>query len=178
MSSTDRWARWKSSLLWAPTLGWNGLLGRVLRIRQWWSWVDDQVLLGGYPFARDVPTLQQLGIHAVINMCDEYPGPKEAYRCAAIEQLYLPTIDFTHPTLESVQQGVAFLQSQVAEDRKVYVHCKAGRARSATIVLCWLVRHRGFTPQQAQAHLLRIRPHVNARLLDRPVVRKYLGLTG
>ncbi|MFN5274384.1 MAG: hypothetical protein ACK5E3_14335, partial [Planctomycetota bacterium] len=52
----------------------------------------------------------------------------------------------------------------------------AGRARSATIVICWLVKHRGMSPQEAQAHLLACRPQVNPHLLKRPVVREFLGL--
>jgi atypical dual specificity phosphatase len=43
-------------------------------------------------------------------------------------------------------------------------------------VICWLVKHKGMSPEQAQAHLLACRPHVNPRLLSRPVVREYLAL--
>jgi atypical dual specificity phosphatase len=72
-----------------------------------------------------------------------------------------------------IAKGVEYIQAKVLAGGKVYVHCKAGRARSATVVICWLVKYRGMTLNQAQQHLLRCRPHVNATLPKRPVVREY-----
>jgi atypical dual specificity phosphatase len=66
----------------------------------------------------------------------------------------------------------------VSSGKKVYVHCKAGRARSATVVLCWLVHSRRMTPEEAQRLLLKVRPHVNARIYQRGVVLEYLGRAG
>jgi atypical dual specificity phosphatase len=157
-----------------PTYAWNILLGRVLRKRRWWDAVDEQVILGARPMPNDVSTLRDLGVRAVVNMCEEFPGPVAAYEQADIEQLWLPTIDFQPPTLTDVSKGVDFIQSNVESGKSVYVHCKAGRARSATVVLCWLVKHRRMTPEQAQAHLLERRPHVNRHLLQREVVQQYV----
>lgn len=162
--------------LFLPTFAWNYLLARVLHRRHWWDSVDPDVILGALPLKRDVPKLAKLQVRGVINMCQEYPGPKEAYQQHNIEQLWLPTVDFNPPSLEAVQKGVEFLHQKTKQNQRVYVHCKAGRARSATIVICWLVKHRGMSPEQAQAHLLACRPHVNPRLLSRPVVRVFLGL--
>ena len=109
-------------------------------------------------------------------MCQEYPGPKMDYQRYNIEQLWLPTVDFNPPSIDAVRKGVEFLEQKTNNKQRVYVHCKAGRARSATIVICWLVKHRGMNPQEAQAHLLACRPQVNPHLLNRPVVREFLGL--
>ena len=162
--------------LFAPTFAWNYLLGRVLHRRDWWSEVDPCVILGARPLASDVSKLASLDVRGVINMCQEYAGPTTAYQKYQIEQLWLPTVDFNPPSLDSVRRGVEFLHEKTSKSQRVYVHCKAGRARSATIVICWLVKHKGMSPEQAQAHLLACRPHVNPRLLSRPVVREYLGL--
>ncbi|MFM8571484.1 MAG: dual specificity protein phosphatase family protein [Pirellula sp.] len=162
--------------LFLPTFAWNFLLARVLHRRHWWDHVDPLVILGALPLERDVPKLAQLQVRGVVNMCEEYPGPTVSYQKHNIQQLWLPTVDFNHPSLESVMKGVEFLEQKTSRNECVYVHCKAGRARSATIVICWLVKYRGMTPQQAQAHLLKCRPHVNSHLLERPVVREFLGL--
>ena len=119
-------------LLFVPTLLWNMLLGRLLGLRRWWDTVDDHVILGAFPFARDASRLQALGVGAVVNTCEEYAGPQAAYQEAGIEQLRIPTIDFTPPSLAHVEQAVQFMDEQIAAGKKVYVHCKAGRGRSAT----------------------------------------------
>ncbi|KAH0855139.1 hypothetical protein HID58_020461 [Brassica napus] len=41
-----------------------------------------------------------------------------------------------------------------------YVHCKAGRGRSTTVVICYLVQHKHMTPEEAYAYVKSIRPRV------------------
>ncbi|MFO1064410.1 MAG: dual specificity protein phosphatase family protein [Pirellulales bacterium] len=164
--------RWKAQLLYWPTLSYNYLLGRVLRVRRWWDHVDRQVILGARPFRRDAKRLKSIGVTGVVNMCEEYVGPLREYERLGIEQLHLPTIDFTHPLEEHVEAGAAFIERHVHTGGVVYVHCKAGRARSATIVLWWLVKFRGLSPEDAQAHLMRYRRHINPRVYLRPVIQE------
>ena len=156
-----------------PTLLWNALLGRVLSIRQWWNHIDDRVIVGAYPFSRDVPAMYDAGVKAVVNTCEEYAGPVEEYAKYDIEQLRIPTTDFTHPKFNDVQNAVEFVEKHAAKGRTVYIHCKAGRARSATIALCWLMKYRGMSMQQGQEALLKARPHINPRLTQRPVVQQF-----
>jgi atypical dual specificity phosphatase len=163
--------RWQARLLYWPTLSYNYLLGRVFKLRRWWDLVDKQVILGARPFRRDAKRLRELGVTGVVNMCEEYFGPMREYDRLGIEQLHLPTIDFTHPLEEHVEAGAAFIQKHVSKGGTVYVHCKAGRARSATIVLWWMVRYRHMTPAEAQQHLIKYREHINPRVYLRPVIQ-------
>jgi len=135
-------------------------------------------VLGAMPFAKDVPGLAAEGVKAVVNTCREYAGPVEQYKKFGIEQLRVPTIDFTPPTLEHVEEAVAFMKRHSEAGDSIYVHCKAGRARSATVAVCWLVDCRGMTPRAAQDLLLQKRPHVNPRLLERKVVQQFCDKRG
>lgn len=165
--------RWYATTVFYPTLAWNVMLGRILKLRNWWDPIDPYVVLGARPFAADVPVLRQLGIRAVVNTCEEYVGPVAEYQQHQIVQLHIPTTDFVHPSLEDVDQAVEFIQQHVADGNKVYIHCKAGRARSATVAICWLMKYRSMTAQQAQQKLLECRPHTNAKLTRRPVVQQF-----
>ena len=156
------------------TLLWNLFNARVLRRRNWWDRVDDSVIIGALPFASQVESLKSLGVVAVVNTCEEYPGPVAAYQKADIEQLRIPTIDFTPPCLEDVERAIEFMD-EAAPRGSIYVHCKAGRARSATIVVCWLIHARGMTPAEAQAHLLTCRQHVNPHIAEREVVKHFFA---
>ena len=156
-----------------PTLGWNYLLARVLHVRNWWDRIDPHVIVGAYPFAGDVAGLHEEGVRGVVNTCEEYAGPQAEYGQFGIEQLRIPTTDFTHPKLEDVQQAVEFVQSHAAKEQSVYIHCKAGRARSATVALCWLMKYRGMSMEDGQKKLLECRSHVNSRLTQRPVVQEF-----
>ncbi len=162
-------------LVFVPTFGWNILLGRVLRQRRWWDQVEPQVFLGARPFRRDVQKLRELGVRGVVNMCEEFRGLPDLYSEHEIEQLWLPTVDFQPPSLEHVVEGVEFMQKFVGQGHRVYVHCKAGRARSATVVLCWLIKYCGLSPELAQRQLLEHRPHTNPLLYNRAVVSEFIA---
>ncbi len=169
--------RWLiAHLLFLPSLAWNMLLGRVLRLRHWWDPIDDHVILGARPFARDVARLEKLGVTAVVNTCEEYRGPVKQYEEYQIEQLWIPTIDFTPPSLEDVCKGVRFIEHESAGGGKVYVHCKAGRGRSATVALCWLMVAHDMTVDEAQQRLRERRPHVLRGLPQRTVVQQFQKL--
>jgi atypical dual specificity phosphatase len=178
---TDR-ASWTdrlyASVVFYPTLLWNCLLGRWLKVRNWWDPIDSKVLLGGYPFIRDAQRLYDAGVRAVVNTCEEYAGPESEYRRLGIEQFRMPTTDFTHPKLADVRAAVEFVEDHVRRGDTVYIHCKAGRARSATVAICWLIKYRGMSPQQAQKHLLAARGHVNPKVYARPVVDQFVDAIG
>ena len=166
--------RWLyARLVFRPTLLWNMFNARVLKRWNWWDLVDDTVIIGALPSSGHVDALKELGVTGVVNTCEEYQGPVAQYEVAGIEQLYVPTVDFTHPSLEAVEKGVAFIQRHSDTGGLVYVHCKAGRARSATIVVCWLIHAHGLTPAEAQRHLQERRKHVNPRVFERTVVRAF-----
>ena len=163
----------KARLVFYPTLAWNVLLGRVLKVRNWWDPIDDYLVLGARPFASDVPALAELGVKGVVNTCEEYAGPVDQYKQYGLDQFHMPTIDFTHPSYEDVCAAVKFIETHVERNEKVYVHCKAGRARSATVAICWLMKSKNMSAAEAQQLLLEKRPHVNAHLTERPVVQKF-----
>lgn len=156
-----------------PTLCWSMLLARVLSVRNWWDRVDPHIIVGAFPFARDVSKMAEEGVQAVVNTCEEYHGPVEQYQKFGIEQFRMPTIDFTHPDFDDVCRAVDFIDANVAQEKTVYIHCKAGRARSATVAVCWLMKSKQISAAEAQKVVSQHRPHVNQRLAERPVVQRF-----
>ena len=58
-----------------------------------------------------------------------------------VTQLQLATIDFNNaPSQAMLQRGVGFIEKMNRNDNSVYVHCKAGRGRSTTLVACYLMK--------------------------------------
>ena len=54
--------------------------------------------------------------------------------------LHLPTVDRQAPSHQQVCEGVAWILEEAQSGKgTVYVHCKAGRARSATLVAAYLI---------------------------------------
>lgn len=160
------------ALFW-PTLGWNLLLARAPSRRRWWDRVDGNVILGALPFAKDVGRLYEAGVRAVVNTCEEYAGPVAEYERLGIEQFRMPTIDFTQPRLSDVRRAVAFIATKADRGETVYVHCKAGRARSAAVAACWLIYRYRISAAEAVSRLRQVRPHIVGDLDQRAVVKEF-----
>lgn len=73
-----------------------------------------------------------------------------------MEQLRLSTVDMTGvPTLANLQKGVQFTIRHQSLGHSVYVHCKAGRSRSATMVAAYLIQVGAlFSPIVSKSNLI------------------------
>merc|ERR1719288_548646 len=83
-----------------------------------------------------------------------------------VEFLQLATVDiFEAPSADKLKQGVDFI-TRITQERphsSFYVHCKAGRTRSATLVGCYLIEKYGMSPEEAVSLMIEKRPHVLLR---------------
>ncbi|KAF6105744.1 protein tyrosine phosphatase mitochondrial 1 [Phyllostomus discolor] len=86
------------------------------------------------------------------------------WRQVGVEQLRLSTVDMTGiPTLANLQKGVQFALKYQSLGQSVYVHCKAGRSRSATMVAAYLIQVHNWSPEEAIGAITRIRSHIHVR---------------
>lgn len=160
-------------VLFGPTLLYNCIRVLLGHFR-WWDEVVPGVYLGAIPLFCHVPHLSKIGVSAVVNCCDEYAGPMKTYEKYGIEQLHVPITDFVAPTLKEIELAVHWMQNRHQQGQKIYVHCKAGRARSATMVLCYLVSVHHMSAAEAQEWLRGKRPQVYPWLFRRPSVLEYI----
>ncbi|KAG6531109.1 hypothetical protein ZIOFF_004880 [Zingiber officinale] len=78
-----------------------------------------------------------------------------------IDHLVIPTRDYLYaPTPVDICRAVDFIHINASHGKITYVHCKAGRGRSATIVLCYLVKYKNMTPMAALEYVRSRRPRV------------------
>ena len=75
--------------------------------------------------------------------------------------LHLPTVDRQAPSHQQLCEGVAWILDEAQSGKgSVYVHCKAGRARSATLVAAYLIEVEGFGVEEAIEVVRQARPHI------------------
>ncbi|KAM7262360.1 hypothetical protein ACFE04_021437 [Oxalis oulophora] len=121
------------------------------------------VLLGAVPFPKDVPRLKELCVGGVIALNEPYETlvPSSLYHDFGIEHLVIPTIDYAFaPSFIDISSAVEFIHKNASCGRTTYVHCKARRGRSTTIVLCYLVKYKHMTPTAALEYVRSRRPRV------------------
>lgn len=78
-----------------------------------------------------------------------------------VTQLHLPTVDFNNaPSQEMLRRGVEFIEEMNQNQNSVYVHCKAGRGRSATLATCYVMKAKKLSPMDAHQYIKSKRPHI------------------
>uniref|UniRef100_K7F7Y7 Phosphatidylglycerophosphatase and protein-tyrosine phosphatase 1 n=2 Tax=Pelodiscus sinensis TaxID=13735 RepID=K7F7Y7_PELSI len=148
--------------------------------RPWFHRIDPAVLLGALPLrGRSRRLVEEENVRGVLTMNEEYEtrflccSPQE-WEAMGVEQLRLSTVDLVGvPTLENLQRGVEFVLKHRDSGNSVYVHCKAGRSRSATMVAAYLIQLYHWTPQEAVDAIARIRPHILVRSRQVQVLERF-----
>ncbi|KAJ4951461.1 hypothetical protein NE237_028293 [Protea cynaroides] len=166
--------------LFYPTLFYNVVRNKIQSEFRWWDGVDEFLLLGAVPFPTDVPRLKQLGVCGVITLNEPYETlvPTSLYHAHGIEHLVIPTRDYLFaPSFGDICQAVDFIHNNASCGKTTYVHCKAGRGRSTTIVLCYLVQHKQMTPDAAFNYVRSIRPRVLLASSQWQAVQEYYCLS-
>lgn len=123
-----------------------------------YSKITEDIYVGMQPNQALKAELEALGITASINLRAEFDDA--AHGLAFPGYCYLPTVDFTAPTLAHLQQGVSFIQQNLAAGGKVYIHCAAGVGRAPTMGAAYLISQ-GKTVADSLAWLKRQRPVID-----------------
>ncbi|KAL3535675.1 hypothetical protein ACH5RR_004136 [Cinchona calisaya] len=151
-------------ILFYPTLLYNVFRNKINQADfRWWDRIDQFLLLGAVPFPKDVPRLKQLGVGGVITLNEPYETlvPTSLYQAHGIAHLVIPTRDYLFaPSFVDINRAVDFIHKNASIGQATYVHCKAGRGRSTTIVLCYLVEYKNMSPASALEYVRSRRPRV------------------
>jgi protein-tyrosine phosphatase len=113
--------------------------------------VFDGLLIGSYPLdEEDVAVLNWAGVERVLNLVqDEEYRPEgrlaveQAYAEAGIQEHRLPSPDFGGLSPELIDRAVSIIDGWLAEDRRSYMHCRAGWQRSPAIAAALVALRNG-----------------------------------
>ena len=122
------------------------------------TWVREGVLLGcAYPRREAaLSALGRQGVSVLLNL-HERAHDSGRLRRHGFAEVHLPVKDFTAPSPEQLQQGVAAIQEAVGQGKTVAVHCGGGLGRTGTLLACYLVSQ-GMSTVDAIARVRELRP--------------------
>jgi atypical dual specificity phosphatase len=166
------------------------LLYTLFGNKEWWNTITPQIVLGAIPLGpHHAQRLKKEGVNAVLTMLEDFeleqgivqPISSDEWAQQGIEHHHIKAVDFTGVPVDQIQQGVAFLENQIRDGKKVYVHCKAGRGRSATIVVAYLLKqsyaqtNTTFSDAYAAIHqqVKAARPQINLNANQQQTIRDY-----
>jgi atypical dual specificity phosphatase len=126
-----------------------------------YSRLTDRLFAGAMPHAADhVEMLQREGVRHVINLCeereyweDERATVLAAYGAAGMVEHHLPVKDGATVPIAVIEAAV-----RASEGGAVYVHCRGGRERSATVAAALLCTSESISIDHALERSKQLRP--------------------
>lgn len=164
-----------------PSFSYNVILNK-LNYRPWYNRVDDRVLIGALPWIsikdeliskENVGGVVSMNENFELNWLKRWIANRQHWEESNIRFLQLQTQDiFETPSQDKLRAGVDFILS-MEEGKSVYVHCKAGRTRSATLVCCYLMKRHNWTPEESYELLASKRPQLALHKPQWRALRQY-----
>lgn len=111
------------------------------------SWINEQLAIGGAFRTADIRSLDGLGITAVVDCREEASDDEAELARHGIKFLRLPTPDAHELSQESLDTGVDWIRDRLDEGDKVYVHCFHGVGRAPLLGSCVLVSQGESAPE-------------------------------
>ncbi|KAK1699274.1 hypothetical protein QYE76_015971 [Lolium multiflorum] len=166
-------------LLFYPAVARNAVLDRYRPEFHWWDRIDESIILGAVPFRSQIPQLMELGVKGVVTLTEPFETlvPTSDYEANDMENLKIPTPDYyAAPSIDDICRALLFMNRHASGGHSTYIHCKAGRGRSTTVVLCYLIRFKHMTTEEAWKHTYSIRPRISLTRAQRDTVTQFGNL--
>ena len=140
------------------------------------SWlIEDEIAGMAKPASSvyDFEFLKEKGLEAIVSLT-EYPLSEMLVEEFGFSVKHIPVRDFQPPTLEQVEDFVAFAKNARTEGKKLVVHCEAGMGRTGTLLTCYLVS-KGYSAADAIGEVRTKRPGSLETIEQEEVVLKFEG---
>ncbi len=138
------------------------------------SWlIEDEIAGMAKPASSvyDFEFIKEKGLEAIVSLT-EYPLSEMLVEEFGFRVKHIPVRDFQPPTLEQVEDFVAFAKNARSEGKKLVVHCDAGIGRTGTILACYLVS-KGNSATDAIEEVRTKRPGSIETIEQEEVVREF-----
>jgi protein tyrosine phosphatase (PTP) superfamily phosphohydrolase (DUF442 family) len=128
-------------------IGLAEMVGLRYAVKSYSFRVSDKLMRGARVDGKQMAALQAEGVTGIVNLCAENNNDAPLAAQLKMDALHIPIIDNTVPTVQQVQQFLAF----VAAHQTTYVHCEAGKGRTGTMTACYRMAAQGWSAADAVA---------------------------
>lgn len=154
---------------------------------EWWTQIEPfNIYLGALPLNNQghLEKIKEMGVTRVLSMVEQFeleegwfnsPVKAQDWEMCGIGVKHIEAVDFAPLTRENIERGVEYIACMLEEGHIVYVHCKAGRGRSAAVVIAYLMEYHQFSYDDAFAFVYNLRPQIHMNAAQRQAVVNYFA---
>ena len=122
---------------------------------------------------RTMVLLKKEGIAAVLTLTEDDPFGRD-YLASGFLHRHVPIDDGEPPSPQAMRLAVDFIQSALADNLPVAVHCLEGRGRTGVILCGWLARIEDLSADAAIQRVRNLRHHTVFSPSQRAFLEAYL----
>lgn len=153
----------------------------------WWTKIEPfNLYLGALPLKNEghLEKISELGVTDVLSLVESFemkdgwvntPVKGQDWEGKGISFKQIQAADFLPLKQEEIEEGAQHLNTLLQQGRTIYVHCKAGRGRSASIVIVYLMKFQGFSFDKAFELVKEQRPQINLNDQQRGAILEYFA---
>lgn len=141
--------------------------------------IDDYVILGSIPRIEDdfIHIKERYGVNKIMSMNENWElvavGDEDP-SSLGIDRVQLSTPDFNPPSLDVIKRAVEILHSDLEiKENRYYIHCKAGKGRSAVIVICYVMTRYSMNVDTAIEFVRKHRPSISLNEQQIDAIKQY-----
>lgn len=155
--------------------------------KAWWNAITPNIVLGALPLEHQKDKIKALGVTHVITTLEEFelrkglvrPISSQEWKTSNITHKHIVAEDFVGMPADKIHEAVEYMRQEIQANTgaKFYVHCKAGRGRSVTVVVAYLWKYgsQNFkTKEEAYTFVKKLRPQVNLNENQMAAIQAYI----
>lgn len=151
----------------------------------WWSKIEPyNIYLGALPLKNKnhEEMICALEVRAVLSVVEDFelePGwintPVQVgdWIEKGIDVKRIPAVDFSPLQPEQITEGLSYIRTAIDKGSPIYVHCKAGRGRSAALVIAYLMEKTKKSFDEVHAQVKACRKQINLNEAQQNAVKNY-----
>jgi protein-tyrosine phosphatase len=156
--------------------------------KAWWNTITPHIVLGALPLEHQKDKIKKLGITHVITTLEEFelrkglvrPVSPEEWKASSLTHKHIVAEDFVGMPADKIDEAVEYMRQEIQANpgTKFYIHCKAGRGRSVTVVVAYLWKYgsQNFTTkEEAYTFVKKLRPQVNLNQNQMAAIQAYIN---
>ncbi len=136
------------------------------------AWITPSLAQGPRFTRAQVAGLARSGVSSVLDVRKEASDDGDLLAAHGIHFYHVPMVDLAPPTLRQLRRAVDWVMKELANDRKVFIHCQSGVGRSVCVACAVLVRM-GYDLSQAYEEVHRKRPEAVVSERQLRALRRY-----